>query len=96
MGIDSTGLTPTDIQIMKSLYESESPIGLDNLSIITNESPKTISETVEPYLIQQGFITRGPRGRMLTDKGREYLEINEHVDSGVDYVDIPLTYDRRI
>jgi Holliday junction DNA helicase RuvB len=96
MGIDPNGLTPTDIRIMKSLHESENPIGLDNLSIITNESPKAISETIEPYLIQQGFITRGSRGRTLTDKGREYLEINKHIDSGVDYVDIPLTYDRRI
>jgi len=94
--IDQNGLTPTDILIMKSLYESENPIGLDNLSIITNESPKTISETVEPFLIQKGFIMRGPRGRILTDKGREYLAMNNHIDDGIDYVDIPLTYDRRI
>jgi len=96
MGIDPNGLTPTDIHIMKSLYKSENPIGLDNLAIITNESPKAISETVEPFLIQRGFITRGSRGRLLTDKGREYLVMNNHVDNGVDYVDIPLAYNRRI
>jgi len=96
IGVDPTGLTPTDISIMKSLYVSENPIGLDNLAIITNESSKTISETVEPFLIQMGFITRGPRGRILADKGREYLTMNNYIDSGVDYVDIPLTYDRRI
>ena len=96
IGIDPNGLTPTDITIMKSLNVAENPVGLDNLAIITNESPKTISETVEPFLIQKGFIVRGPRGRVLTDKGREYLTMNNHIDSDVDYVDIPLTYDRRI
>jgi len=96
MGIDKGGLTPTDISIMKTLYESEDPVGLDNLAIITNESPKAISETVEPHLIQQGLIRRSSRGRTITDKGREYLIINNHIQGSVGYVDIPLTYKRSI
>lgn len=98
MNVDKTGLTPTDINIMKALYENrENPIGLDNISIIVNESRKTLMETIEPYLIQRGLITRAPRGRLLTEKGRMYLMENNHIqDTAKDYIDIPLTYERSI
>ena len=96
MGIDKNGLVPTDISIMKALYETDDPIGLENLAIIANESPKAISETIEPYLIQQGLIKRSSRGRMITDKGREYLVMNNYMQGDVDYIDIPLTYKRSI
>jgi len=99
MGVDNTGLTQTDIKILKTLYKSGDPVGLDNLSIIVNESRKTISETIEPYLVQRGFILRSSRGRTLTKKGREYLIENGHVEgeeNNVDYIDIPLDYERSI
>lgn len=72
-GIDDNGLTKTDIDLMKILYEINAPIGLENLATILHESPKVLSETVEPYLIQQGLIIRGKRGREITEKGIEYL-----------------------
>ncbi len=99
MKIDETGLTTTDINIMKALYTSETPVGLDNIAIITNESSKTILETIEPHLIQQGFITRSPRGRVLTDKGRIYLIENNYIKCESredDWEDIPVTYKRRL
>lgn len=98
MNIDETGLTSTDINIMKALYENrENPIGLDNIAIIVNESQKVIMETVEPYLIQRNLISRAPRGRILTERGRMYLmEYNHIQDAAEDYIDIPLTYERSI
>ena len=96
MGIDINGLTPVDIKIMKVLNKSNGPIGLDNLSIMVNENPKTISETIEPYLIQCGFITRSNRGRVITDIGNEYLTKNNHIQNDTDYIDIPLTYKRKL
>jgi len=99
MGIDSTGLTQTDIKILKTLYGSKDPVGLDSLSIIVNESRKTISETIEPYLVQRGFILRSSRGRTLTKTGREYLIENGHIkedEDKDDYIDIPLNYERSI
>ena len=99
MGIDSTGLTQTDIKILKTLYKSEDPVGLDSLSIIVNESKKTISDTIEPYLVQREFILRSSRGRVITKTGREYLIKNGHIedkDSDNDYIDIPLDYERSI
>lgn len=96
MKVDPTGLTQVDINIMKALFEANDPIGLDNLAIISNESSKVITETIEPYMIQQGLIKRIPKGRVLTNKGREYLILHNHVQGSADCVDIPLTYKRRI
>ncbi len=74
MGIDATGLTPVDMKILRILYEVKEPVGLDNLSIIVNEAPKTLMHSVEPFLIQKGFIIRSGKGRRITSKGIEYLE----------------------
>lgn len=97
MGIDEAGLTPVDIRIMKALYENKDPIGVDNMSIIVNEPKKTITDTIEPYLIQRELISRASKGRTLTEKGRAYLIKNRHIEGNVKhYVDIPLSYERRI
>lgn len=99
IGIDSHGLTPIDIKILKTLYNSKTPVGLDNLAIITNESNKTIVDTIEPFLIQRELITRSPRGRLLTEYGRKYLIDHKHIDGEAGknmQIDIPLTHKRRI
>lgn len=96
MKIDKTGLSITDIKLLKALYNSDKPIGQDNLSIITNEAQDTISSTVEPYLIQIGFITRTGRGREITEKGKRYLEDNGYEgSSNNDLLYIDPTYTRR-
>lgn len=74
MGIDKTGLSKVEIKILLSLFKTGFPIGLDNLAIITNESPKTISQTLEPFLIRRGLIIRTSKGRDITDNGIKYLE----------------------
>ena len=42
------------------------PVGLDNLAAVVGEEPGTLEDVVEPYLIQQGYLMRTPRGRMAT------------------------------
>lgn len=79
VGIDATGLTRTEIKMMLSLHETNGPLGLDNLAIITNESPKNISQSIEPYLIRRGFMVRASKGRTITEKGIRYLENNGHI-----------------
>jgi Holliday junction DNA helicase RuvB len=99
MKVDSTGLNEVDIKILMALYEAKNqPLGIDNLAIVVNESKQAISETIEPYLIQRGLITRTSRGRTLTDVGKEYLILKGHVDEGdeEDWVDIPNDYVRRL
>ncbi len=78
--IDPTGLSAVEVKILNTLYSSSTPIGQDNLSIIVNESPKTLTNSIEPYLIQRGFIVRSGKGRSITEKGREYLEDYGHVE----------------
>jgi len=80
IGVDTTGLTKIEIRILKSLYETGVPVGLDNLAIITNESPKTIVQSIEPFLIRRGLLIRTGKGRSITKKGIEYLEDHNHLD----------------
>lgn len=80
MGVDSTGLLDSDIKILKCLYESGVPVGIETLAVITNESEGTVQHRHEPYLIQRGLLIRTGRGRMITQKGIEYLRDNGHIE----------------
>jgi Holliday junction DNA helicase RuvB len=82
MGINSIGLRNADIIILKDLYNSEGPQGLESLAVKTNLDPKTITEANEPYLIRLGLIERTKGGRVITDAG-----VNHLIDEG--YVKAP-------
>ena len=49
------------------------PVGLDNLAAAIGEEKETIEDVIEPFLIQQGFIMRTPRGREVTDLAYKHL-----------------------
>jgi Holliday junction DNA helicase RuvB len=49
------------------------PVGLDTLAAAIGEEPGTIEEVYEPYLIQEGFLKRTPRGRVATGRAYEHL-----------------------
>ena len=49
------------------------PVGLSTLSAATSEEEGTIEEVIEPYLMQEGFIERTPRGRVATKRAYEHL-----------------------
>jgi Holliday junction DNA helicase RuvB len=74
MEIDQEGLTKDDVRILKCLYDNDTPIGLDTISVLINEATSTISHSMEPYLMQKGFMIRTSKGRTITPVGREYLE----------------------
>jgi Holliday junction DNA helicase RuvB len=69
MDVDEKGLDEMDKRILTSLIDkfNGGPVGLNTLSVTIGEEGETIEEIYEPYLIQQGFINRTPRGRMATD-----------------------------
>jgi Holliday junction DNA helicase RuvB len=75
-GIDALGLTKDDRRYLNALKESfhGGPAGVRALAASLHEEPDTIESVYEPYLLRLGFIERSPRGRMLSDKGRSYLE----------------------
>lgn len=77
MNIDELGLDNTDRQIMLTMIRNYNggPVGLDTLAAATGEEAVTIEDVYEPYLMQIGFLTRTPRGRVLTKAGYDHLGI---------------------
>jgi len=73
--IDKLGLDAVDRCILKSIIENYSggPVGLDTLAATINEESITIEDVYEPFLLQQGFLTRTPRGRCVTRRAYEHL-----------------------
>jgi Holliday junction DNA helicase RuvB len=67
--VDEYGLDEMDKEIILAIIEKYKggPVGLSTLAVAVNEDPGTIEEVYEPFLIQQGFIQRTPRGREATD-----------------------------
>ena len=67
--VDSMGLDVNDRNILMTMIENFAggPVGLDTLAAAVGEDPGTIEDVYEPYFIMNGFITRTPRGRVVTD-----------------------------
>jgi Holliday junction DNA helicase RuvB len=93
LGIDEEGFTTTELKILKALFEAEMPVGLDNLSIITEEDRKTISDSAEPFLIRKGFILKSGKGRIITPKGIDYIQQQGH--GKLKKVEISFDYKRK-
>ena len=76
--IDASGLDAVDRKLLKSIIENYGggPVGLDTIAATVNEEPVTIEDVYEPYLMQQGFLTRTPRGRCVTRKAYDHLGID--------------------
>lgn len=75
-GIDALGLTKDDQRYLDTLLKSfrGGPAGIRALAAALHEDPDTIEHVYEPFLLRLGFIERSPQGRILTPKGRAYLE----------------------
>lgn len=73
-GIDRNGMTQTDREYLQRLIEAEEPMGVETLASAIGESVETLEESVEPFLLKQGFINRTPRGRMATEKTQRLFE----------------------
>lgn len=75
LNVDKYGLDEMDNRILSSLIDkfSGGPVGLNTLATSVGEDPGTIEEVYEPFLIQEGFLDRTPRGRKATVKAYEHL-----------------------
>ena len=73
--IDELGLDNIDIRLLTSMIEKfgGGPVGLDTLAATINEDSNTIEDVYEPYLLQLGFISRTPRGRLAMQKAYDHL-----------------------
>ena len=75
--IDRDGLDAMDRRLLQSIIKNYGggPVGLDTIAATINEEAVTIEDVCEPYLMQQGFLTRTPRGRCATRLAYEHLGI---------------------
>ena len=76
--VDKQGLDALDRRMLRSIIESYGggPVGLEARASTTNEEAVTLEDVYEPYLLQQGYLTRTPRGRCATRKAYEHLGLS--------------------
>ena len=75
--VDSLGLDETDYNLLKSIIEkfNGGPVGIEAIASSIGEEQTTIEDVYEPYLLQKGFLKRTNRGRIVTQKAYEHLNI---------------------
>ncbi len=75
LNVDEKGLDEMDIKILTTIIEKfkGGPVGISTISTAVGEDPGTIEEVYEPFLIQEGFLMRTPRGREVTDLSYKHL-----------------------
>jgi Holliday junction DNA helicase RuvB len=75
LDVDQNGLDEMDIRILTTIIENYDggPVGLSTIAVAVGEDKGTIEEVYEPFLIQEGFLQRTPKGRVATPKGFRYL-----------------------
>lgn len=73
--VDKYGLDSIDIEYLDAIINkfNGGPVGVETISSAIGEEQSTIEDVVEPYLMQEGFIKRTPRGRVVTEKSYEHL-----------------------
>jgi len=78
LSVDSEGFDYMDRKLLLAIIDkfTGGPVGLDNLAAAIGEERETIEDVLEPYLIQQGFIQRTPRGRIATQHAYKHFGID--------------------
>ena len=86
LNVDAHGLDEMDNKILTTIIDKfkGGPVGLSTLATAVSESSETIEEVYEPFLIQEGFIMRTPRGREVTEKAYKHLgKVKINVQGGL-------------
>lgn len=78
LNVDEFGLDEMDNKILLTMIQNfrAKPVGINALATSIGENPETLEEVYEPYLIQEGFIIRTPRGREVTEKAYKHLNLS--------------------
>ena len=82
--VDAAGLDRLDREILRAICAKfgGGPVGLSTLAVAVGEEPDTIEDVYEPYLLQQGFLKRTPRGRVATDAAYTHLGLEAPREAG--------------
>jgi Holliday junction DNA helicase RuvB len=86
LNVDAHGLDEMDNKILNTIIDKfkGGPVGLSTLATAVSESSETIEEVYEPFLIQEGFIMRTPRGREVTEKAYKHLgKVRTNIQGGL-------------
>ena len=86
LNVDAHGLDEMDNKILTTIIDKfkGGPVGLSTLATAVSESGETIEEVYEPFLIQEGFIMRTPRGREVTEKAYKHLgRVKTNIQGGL-------------
>lgn len=80
MNVDEAGLDYTDHKYLLGIIEryNGGPVGVEALAASIGEEVQTLEDVYEPFLLQEGFIKRTPRGRIVTDKAYKHLKIDPY------------------
>jgi Holliday junction DNA helicase RuvB len=75
LGVDAVGLDELDRTVLRTIAQKfdGGPVGVESLAAACGEERDTLEDVVEPYLIQEGFLMRTPRGRVITRRGWTHL-----------------------
>ena len=75
LNVDKNGLDEMDHKILNAIIDKfkGGPVGINTISTAVGEESGTIEEVYEPFLIQEGYLVRTPRGRETTDKAYKHL-----------------------
>ncbi|NOY16666.1 MAG: Holliday junction branch migration DNA helicase RuvB [Gammaproteobacteria bacterium] len=81
--VDEQGFDEMDRRLLSAIVQKfdGGPVGVDNLAAALSEERDTLEDVIEPYLIQQGFIMRTPRGRVATRQAWQYFGLDFPADS---------------
>jgi Holliday junction DNA helicase RuvB len=91
LDVDPQGFDVMDRKLLEAIVHrfDGGPVGLDNVAAAIGEEPGTIEDVIEPYLIQQGYLQRTPRGRIATIAAYRHLGLAPPVRTGVDLFGMP-------
>ncbi|AFA48085.1 Holliday junction branch migration DNA helicase RuvB [Acetobacterium woodii] len=92
--VDAVGLDEIDRIMLKTIAEKfdGGPVGIDTLAAAIGEEKNTIEEVYEPYLIQLGFLSKTPRGRMITGRGYKHLGLETLMNNVLDLQQLKINF----
>ena len=83
LSVDQRGFDNLDRRVLLALIQKfdGGPVGVDSLAAAISEERGTIEDVIEPYLIQQGYMSRTPRGRIATRQAYEHFGLQTELES---------------
>ena len=89
LDVDGQGLDGMDRRYLRCIAENYGggPVGVETLAAVLSDQRDVIEDVIEPYLMQQGFVQRTPRGRMISEKGFKYLGLKAPKPVQIDLLD---------